>query len=307
MPNELRTRGATIAVVVYPNANHALNSKAAPHFNPRPTTIHNCQGEIDLDGGPVDSPYRRSGDHGQGGRSRAQTMHRARRHCRRRPGSGEGAGTSPVSSGRYSCLPGSGEILMHQARVSVKTAHALYAMANPQREYALQPPDLRFDIRSRAVILRAKRSKPGAAGRRPSPLAASSLLPMTMQGRQGLSKQKRPRIAVVGSTNMDLTTTVERMPVWGETVLASHFETSFGGKGANQAVAAAKLGAEVVMVPILATTRWARARSIISTTTGSTRGMSAASRTSRPARRRSSSTKARATTRFSSSRGPTAT
>ena len=47
---------------------------------------------------------------------------------------------------------------------------------------------------------------------------------------------------------MDLTTTVERMPVWGETVLAAHFETSFGGKGANQAVAAAKLGAEVVMV-----------------------------------------------------------
>ena len=38
------------------------------------------------------------------------------------------------------------------------------------------------------------------------------------------------------------------MPAWGETVLASHFETSFGGKGANQAVAAAKLGAEVVMV-----------------------------------------------------------
>jgi ribokinase len=59
---------------------------------------------------------------------------------------------------------------------------------------------------------------------------------------------KRPRIGVIGSTNMDLTTTVERMPVWGETVLAAHFETSFGGKGANQAVAAAKLGSEVVMV-----------------------------------------------------------
>jgi len=59
---------------------------------------------------------------------------------------------------------------------------------------------------------------------------------------------KRPRIGVIGSTNMDLTTTVERMPVWGETVLAKHFETSFGGKGANQAIAAAKLGAEVVMV-----------------------------------------------------------
>ena len=59
---------------------------------------------------------------------------------------------------------------------------------------------------------------------------------------------KRPRIGVIGSTNMDLTTTVERMPVWGETVLARRFETSFGGKGANQAVAAAKLGADVVMV-----------------------------------------------------------
>ncbi len=59
---------------------------------------------------------------------------------------------------------------------------------------------------------------------------------------------KRSRIGVIGSTNMDLTTTVERMPVWGETVLAKHFETSFGGKGANQAVAAARLGAEVVMV-----------------------------------------------------------
>ena len=60
--------------------------------------------------------------------------------------------------------------------------------------------------------------------------------------------EKRPRIGVIGSTNMDLTTTVEHMPIWGETVLAKHFETSFGGKGANQAVAAAKLGAEVVMV-----------------------------------------------------------
>jgi ribokinase len=47
---------------------------------------------------------------------------------------------------------------------------------------------------------------------------------------------------------MDLTTTVERMPVWGETVLASHFATSFGGKGANQAVAAARLGASVAFL-----------------------------------------------------------
>ena len=59
---------------------------------------------------------------------------------------------------------------------------------------------------------------------------------------------KRPRIGVVGSSNVDVVTYVERMPVWGETVAAPRFEMSFGGKGANQAVAAAKLGADVVMV-----------------------------------------------------------
>ena len=60
--------------------------------------------------------------------------------------------------------------------------------------------------------------------------------------------QKRPRIGVVGSSNVDLVTYVDRMPVWGETISAPRFEMSHGGKGANQAVAAAKLGADVVMV-----------------------------------------------------------
>jgi ribokinase len=57
-----------------------------------------------------------------------------------------------------------------------------------------------------------------------------------------------PRIGVVGSSNVDLVTYVDRMPVWGETIAAPRFEMSHGGKGANQAVAAAKLGAAVVMV-----------------------------------------------------------
>jgi ribokinase len=59
---------------------------------------------------------------------------------------------------------------------------------------------------------------------------------------------KRPRVGVVGSSNVDVVTYVERMPAWGETIAAPRFEMSFGGKGANQAAAAAKLGAEVVMV-----------------------------------------------------------
>jgi ribokinase len=57
-----------------------------------------------------------------------------------------------------------------------------------------------------------------------------------------------PRIAVVGSNMVDLVTYVDRMPRDGETAEAPSFEMGFGGKGANQAVAAAKLGADVMMV-----------------------------------------------------------
>ena len=56
------------------------------------------------------------------------------------------------------------------------------------------------------------------------------------------------RIAVVGSNMMDLITYVDHMPVRGETVEAPSFETGHGGKGANQAIAAARLGSQVVMV-----------------------------------------------------------
>lgn len=53
------------------------------------------------------------------------------------------------------------------------------------------------------------------------------------------------RIAVVGSTNMDLVTRVDRLPLPGETVLGGDLLTLSGGKGANQAVAAARLGGAV--------------------------------------------------------------
>ena len=58
----------------------------------------------------------------------------------------------------------------------------------------------------------------------------------------------RPRIAVVGSNMVDLITYIRRMPNEGETIEAPRFEMGFGGKGANQAVAAALLGADVCMV-----------------------------------------------------------
>lgn len=56
------------------------------------------------------------------------------------------------------------------------------------------------------------------------------------------------RIAVVGSSSMDLVVTSAKRPMAGETVLGDSFITVPGGKGANQAVAAARLGAEVSMV-----------------------------------------------------------
>ncbi len=55
-------------------------------------------------------------------------------------------------------------------------------------------------------------------------------------------------ITVVGSLNMDLVVRVPRMPMPGETIIGSDARTIPGGKGANQAVAAARLGAQVTMV-----------------------------------------------------------
>jgi ribokinase len=59
---------------------------------------------------------------------------------------------------------------------------------------------------------------------------------------------KKPRIAVVGSCNVDLTSFTDQFPRPGETIFGNHFDLGFGGKGANQAVAASLLGAEVHMV-----------------------------------------------------------
>jgi len=59
---------------------------------------------------------------------------------------------------------------------------------------------------------------------------------------------KRPCIAVVGSANIDLTTFTEKFPKPGETLFAPKFDLGFGGKGANQAVAARLCGADVFMI-----------------------------------------------------------
>ena len=59
---------------------------------------------------------------------------------------------------------------------------------------------------------------------------------------------KIPRICVVGSSNIDLTFRSSRLPKPGETLAGDAFHLGFGGKGGNQAVMAARLGARVAMV-----------------------------------------------------------
>jgi len=56
------------------------------------------------------------------------------------------------------------------------------------------------------------------------------------------------RIAVVGSLMMDLVVRAPRIPVVGESLIAHSFQTFIGGKGGNQATAAARLGAEITMI-----------------------------------------------------------
>jgi ribokinase len=58
----------------------------------------------------------------------------------------------------------------------------------------------------------------------------------------------KPRIVVVGSANVDLTTFTDQFPRPGETIFGREFHLGFGGKGANQAVAAQLCGAQVSMV-----------------------------------------------------------
>ena len=59
------------------------------------------------------------------------------------------------------------------------------------------------------------------------------------------------KLAVVGSINMDMTVTAERIPLKGETLRGDSLHYIPGGKGANQAVAMAKLGAKVEMTQMV--------------------------------------------------------
>lgn len=60
--------------------------------------------------------------------------------------------------------------------------------------------------------------------------------------------EQKPKITVVGSINMDLVTITSQVPKTGETLFGTQFQMNPGGKGANQAVAAARLGGQVKLI-----------------------------------------------------------
>jgi ribokinase len=66
-----------------------------------------------------------------------------------------------------------------------------------------------------------------------------------------MSETPKPKIVVVGSTMIDLIAFTDRVPDAGETLVGERFQMGFGGKGANQAVMASLLGADVAMVNCL--------------------------------------------------------
>ena len=68
---------------------------------------------------------------------------------------------------------------------------------------------------------------------------------MTDTNHSGDGGASGPVVAVLGSANMDLVVRMERLPEPGETIFGSSFRTIPGGKGLNQAVAAARAGARV--------------------------------------------------------------
>ena len=75
---------------------------------------------------------------------------------------------------------------------------------------------------------------------------------MASVGEVEMDKQ-HPKVVVVGSFNMDLVVQAERRPQTGETLMGEEFGMFIGGKGSNQAIAAARLGADVTMIGRLGT------------------------------------------------------
>src|SRR4051794_5821531 len=103
----------------------------------------------------------------------------------------------------------------------------------------------RFTMRGEPPLAAPELARPGTI--QPARRTARGTI-----GPLGVGEQRRSdmaaRVTVVGSINMDLVVSTERLPSPGETILGTDFQRFGGGKGANQALAAARMGAHVTLV-----------------------------------------------------------
>src|SRR4051794_24881078 len=103
----------------------------------------------------------------------------------------------------------------------------------------------RFTMRGEPPLAAPELARPGTI--QPARRTARGTI-----GPLGVGEQRRSdmaaRVTVVGSINMDLVVSTERLPSPGETILGSDFQRFGGGKGANQALAAARMGASVTLI-----------------------------------------------------------
>ena len=133
--------------------------------------------------------------------------------------------------------PGRTGCRAHRAAAGARRAHR-HLDARPYRR---RPPRLGRAPRARPARPGADDGRRRALGRR-----ATDREPVGAHGSRG--GVMSGRVLVLGSLNVDLVTRVERHPRPGETVLGEGLDRLAGGKGANQAVAAAAAGASVAMV-----------------------------------------------------------
>src|SRR4051794_28621173 len=114
----------------------------------------------------------------------------------------------------------------------------------------------RFTMRGEPPLAAPELARPGTI--QPARRTARGTI-----GPLGVGEQRRSdmaaRVTVVGSINMDLVVSTERLPSPGETILGSDFQRFGGGKGANQALAAARMGASVTLIGKVGTDEAGRA------------------------------------------------
>src|SRR5215211_4206894 len=179
---------------------------------------------------------------------------------RRSQGSRARSGAICSSSRPYAARVGRGTA-SPERRSSASGRPSSTAPAYASRRFASRR--LTWSCRCSCVRWRGSRTPPGSTPSRTAPRSGPGCSTCARTCSAACSRTcarlrpERPSLTVVGSVNLDLVGRCERLPRPGETVTGATFERHAGGKGANQAVAAARLGAVVRLNGVVGTDNFA--------------------------------------------------